>query len=383
MDQTRTLLIVDDEPRVLEVLVRTFENQYRVVACGNGTEALEALRTSDANVIITDERMPRMTGMSFLKEARRINPRTVNIILTAYSDITVAIEAINSGIVYRYLVKPWDTEELMIIIRQAFERYLLIENNRALTEELVRKNESLEDKIRELETAREKLLRSEKLGLIGQLTASIGHELKNPLSRIKAAAGILRSEKETTTTEERAELLRIIDNEVMIATKIINDLLDFSRDRKAVLKPENLNRIVADTVGRLKIPPHIALDQQLEFSLPEIPLDEGQVQQILINLLMNAIQALDNGGKIYLKTERAAGRVVVSIKDTGCGMSREQVAKIFEPLYTTKPKGIGLGMSIVKMLVEKHGGRIHVESRENIGTTVTIDFPANGQRSEE
>lgn len=368
------LLIVDDEPRVLDVLTKTFENQYRVLACHDALEALRVLESNEAHVIMTDERMPKMNGMTFLKEARQKCPDTVNIILTAYSDITVAIEAINSGIVYRYIVKPWDTEELMVTIRQAFERYSLFRDNRSLTRKLMINNQELQDRLEELEQARERLSRSEKLSLIGQLTASIGHELKNPLSRIKAAAAILRPDLEKSG-DEKSELLKIIDNEVMISTKIINDLLDFSRDRRAILKPNNINDIIENTLSRLRIPQHITLETQLEYGLPPLNLDDGQIQQVLINLVMNAIQALDDGGKIYIRTEKDPEWVRLMVKDTGCGMATEQVERIFEPLYTTKPKGIGLGMSIVKMLIEKHDGKIDVESRQNIGTTVTLSFP--------
>lgn len=373
-DAKPALLIVDDEPRVLDVLVKTFENRYVVWPCLNAIEALEVLAANDVQVILTDERMPKMSGMTFLKEAREKNPSTVNIILTAYSDITVAIEAINSGIVYRYIVKPWDTEELLVIVRQAFERHHLFEHNRVLTETLVSKNKELEERLEELQRTREKLSRSEKLSLIGQLTASIGHELKNPLSRIKSAANIIKTDM-TDATDEKKELLNIIDNEVLISTKIINDLLDFSRDRKALLKFNDLNQIVESTLSRLRIPQHIALEQDLEHNLTGLYLDDGQIQQVLINLLMNAIQALDDGGKIYLKTERIGTRVKLTVKDTGCGMRPEHIEKIFEPLYTTKPKGIGLGMSIVKMLMDKHEGTIAIDSRENVGTTVVLSFP--------
>lgn len=368
------LLIVDDEPRVLDVLVKTFESQYVVWPCLNAMEALEVLAVHDVQVILTDERMPKMGGMTFLKQARERNPSTVNIILTAYSDITVAIEAINSGIVYRYIVKPWDTEELMVIVRQAFERHHLFEHNRVLAETLVSKNKELEERLEELERTREKLSRSEKLSLIGQLTASIGHELKNPLSRIKSAANIIKTDM-TDASDEKKELLKIIDNEVLISTKIINDLLDFSRDRKASLKFSDLNQIIESTLSRLRIPQHIVLEQDLEHNLTGLYLDDGQIQQVLINLIMNSIQALDDGGKIYLKTERTGTGVQMTVKDTGCGIRPEHIEKIFEPLYTTKPKGIGLGMSIVKMLMDKHEGTIEIDSRENVGTTVILNFP--------
>ncbi|MBX7150279.1 response regulator [bacterium] len=372
---SRSILIVDDEEKVIDVLKKTFEDDYTVYTSRGGIEGLSQLREHSVQVIITDERMPKMSGMQFLKEAQTINPRTVNIILTAYTDITVAIDAINSGNVYRYIIKPWDTEELRLTVRQAFELYYLQTENKSLTDELLQKNKMLESKIIELKTAQEKLLRTEKFMTIGQLTASIGHELKNPLSRIKSSAAVLQSEINEASDEVR-ELLRIIDNEVMISTKIINDLLDFSRERQAILNKTNLDKVIDQTLQRLKIPSYITIEKNTGSDIPDLFLDEGQIQQILVNVLLNAIQAMDeNGGKLYIRTSVNADKVQLSIKDTGCGMNAEQIKKIFEPLYTTKPKGIGLGMSVVKMLLDKHNAEIKVESRENIGTTVTILFP--------
>ncbi len=374
MELNKTLLIVDDEQKVVEVLVKTFEDEYDVIPCTSSLSALEAIAKHPVGVILTDERMPQPTGLNFLKQAVSIRPNSVNIILTAYADVNVAIDAINSGLVYRYVVKPWDTEELIITVRQAFERFNMFNQNRELNEQLLVKNAELERNIAELKATQLKLVRSEKMALIGQLSASIGHELKNPLSRIKGAVSILRDDRECEEREAK-ELLRIIDNEVMISTKIINDLLDFSRERKPALKRQSLNTIIDATLSRLAINDQIMLEKHLNPQLPQLDMDDGQIQQILINLIMNAIQAMEHGGKLYIQTDFDKEQAILVIKDTGCGMSPEQLSNIFEPLYTTKPRGIGLGMSIVKILVEKHKGTIDVQSRQNIGTKITVFFP--------
>ncbi|MCK6543838.1 ATP-binding protein [bacterium] len=369
-----TLMLVDDESRVLEVLVKTFESQYQIFSFTGAHDALELLKRQPVQVIITDERMPKMNGMTFLKEAKVWAPNTVNIILTAYTDINVAIEAINSAVVYRYVVKPWDTDDLRTIVRQAFERYALVQENKKLTDELIAKNAALEQNLKQLKETQEKLLRQEKLAVVGQLTASIGHELRNPLSRIKASAALMRNEI-LPEEKEKKELLQIIDNEVMISTKIINDLLDYSRDRKTIFKSGNFNIIIDETLMRMRFPDEVEVVRELASDLPDNQVDEGQIQQILINLMLNAIQAMEYSGKIYVRTHHDGDAAIVEIKDTGCGISNENLERIFEPLFTTKPKGIGLGMCIVKMLIEKHGGTIGITSRENIGTTVKIRIP--------
>lgn len=369
------LLIVDDEPPVLDALQNLFEGDYRVFGALNGQQGLAIIREHPIHVIVTDERMPEMTGLEFLKNVHAINPNTLNVMLTAYSDMTVAIQGINSGLLHRYLLKPWNSDELIPVVRQLFEQANLEARNRELSRKLKAKNEELQARIEELHGAQEKLVNNERLSTIGQLSASIGHELKNPLGRIKSAASLLRSELSTASNEVQ-ELLRIIDNEVVVSTKIINDLLDYSRERTPTFENHEIDPIIDDTLNRIKLPPHVTLERSRETDLPALRMDPGQIGQIVVNLIVNAIQAMsETGGRLYVSTGAKDGRVMMTIKDTGIGMTPAQLERVFEPLYTTKPKGIGLGMTIVKSLIEKHRGTIDVQSRQNIGTTVTVSLP--------
>ncbi len=369
------LLIVDDEPSVLRALQGLFENDYHVFGALNGQQGLAILREHPIRVIVADERMPEMTGMEFLGRAREINPSTLNIMLTAYSDMTVAIQGINGGLLHRYLLKPWNSEELVLVVRQLFDQAQLESRNRELARELKAKNDELQARIQELHGAQEKLVNNERLTTIGQLSASISHELKNPLGRIKSAASLLRNEL-TMASNDVQELLRIIDNEVILSTKIINDLLDYSRERAPSFENHEIDPIIDDTLNRIKLPPHVTLERSRGTGIPAIQVDPGQMGQIVVNLIINAVQAMsDNGGKLYVSTAAENGHLIMIVKDTGIGMDPEQLERVFEPLFTTKPKGIGLGMTIVKSLIEKHHGSIHVQSRRNIGTTVTVSLP--------
>jgi signal transduction histidine kinase len=369
------LLIVDDEPSVLRALQELFEDDYHVFGALNGQQGLAILREHPIRVIVADERMPEMTGMEFLGRAREINPSTLNIMLTAYSDMTVAIQGINGGLLHRYLLKPWNSEELVPVVRQLFDQAQLESRNRELARELKAKNDELQARIQELHGAQEKLVNNERLTTIGQLSASISHELKNPLGRIKSAASLLRNEL-TTASNDVQELLRIIDNEVILSTKIINDLLDYSRERTPSFENHQIDPIIDDTLNRIKLPPHVTLERSRGTGIPAIQVDPGQMGQIVVNLIINAVQAMsDNGGKLYVSTAAENGHLIMTVKDTGIGMDPEQLERVFEPLFTTKPKGIGLGMTIVKSLIEKHHGSIHVQSRRNIGTTVTVSLP--------
>lgn len=369
------LLIVDDEPSVLKALQGLFEDDYHVFGALNGQQGLAILREHPIRVVVVDERMPEMTGMEFLGRAREINPNTLNIMLTAYSDMTVAIQGINGGLLHRYLLKPWNTEELVPVVRQLFDQAQLESQNRELARELKAKNDELQARIQELHGTQEKLVNNERLTTIGQLSASISHELKNPLGRIKSAASLLRNEL-TTASNDVQELLRIIDNEVTLSTKIINDLLDYSRERAPSFENHEIDPIIDDTLNRIKLPPHVTLERSRGKGIPAIRVDPGQMGQVVVNLIINAIQAMsDNGGKLYVSTAAVDGHLILTVKDTGIGMDPVQLERVFEPLFTTKPKGIGLGMTIVKSLIEKHHGTIHVQSRRNIGTTVTVSLP--------
>ncbi len=373
MSDKTSLLVIDDETRVLDVLVKTFEEEYTVYSAHTAFDALDILRDNPISVVLTDEKMPKFTGMNFLKEAKKIRT-TVNIILTAYADISIAIDAINSGLVYRYLIKPWDTDELKLAIRQASEKFKLLTENKLLSVELIDKNRKLEENIAHLKMTQDKLLHNEKLATVGQLTASIGHELRNPLSRIKASAALLKQDFQNQS-KEVDELFQIIDNEVLISNKIIGDLLDFSRDRKPVFKLDSYNDVILATLARMRIPENVVVSRDLSEGLPDNMMDSGQIQQVLINLFMNAVQAMEHGGKLTIQTSFDSMSSTVEVKDTGLGISHQNLERMFEPLFSTKPKGIGLGMSIVKMLVEKHQGSISIQSRENIGTTVKLNFP--------
>ena len=371
---TKTLLVVDDEKRVVDVLLRTFRDVYDVHGFLNAPEALAAIPDLHAQVILTDEKMPDMNGLSFLRKARDIQPGTVNIMLTAYSDQNLAINAINSGLVYRYLIKPWDTDELCLTVRQAFEYHMLLETNRRLTGELTIKNTELEKNLSLLQHTQSRLVQSERLTVVGQLTASIGHELRNPLSRIKTAASLLKSEFGREGGEVQ-DLLNIVENEVVVSDKIINDLLDFSKDRKSNSAPVHINEIITSSLERTRLSANVSVQTELGKDLPMVLADSGQLQQILVNLILNGSQAMVNGGILKIWSHASGSHISVHISDTGTGIKPSDIPRVFEPLYTTRAKGIGLGMSVVKMLVERNNGTIQIESQLDMGTTVTLTFP--------
>ena len=248
------------------------------------------------------------------------------------------------------------------------------EELRASNEELLAANEELRD-------AQEQLVRSEKLAAIGKLAGGIGHELRNPLGAIKNAAYYVRGKlinSEVVKKEPKvAEFLNIIDEEISSSNKIISDLLNFSRVSKPTVSPVNILKVIEDVLSRLTVPESIEIINKVDVNLPDVEIDADQTRQVFINIADNAIQAMPKMGKLTIDAKKRDKFLEVTISDTGYGIPDDVIGKIFEPLFTTRAKGIGLGLAVCKSVIERHGGAIGVESEVGEGTTFTVTLPLN------
>jgi signal transduction histidine kinase len=265
--------------------------------------------------------------------------------------------------------------------RRAAEQSLA-ELNRTLEQRVAARTAELAEANRELKRSHESLLRTEKLAVIGQLAASVGHELRNPLGAVRNAASYiakrLDAEPEVAARNPRVKpFLELIDRELDACAKIISELLDFARERPPALGPCPLRPLVEE--ARALIPAAAArVVNAVPEDLPAPLLDRDQFRQVLINLLQNAIEALSAApaGEVIVAAEGGGGLPLrVSVTDNGAGMTPEVAARIFEPLFTTKTKGTGLGLAIVSNTVRRHGGDIRVESAVGRGTRFVIELP--------
>jgi sigma-B regulation protein RsbU (phosphoserine phosphatase) len=241
----------------------------------------------------------------------------------------------------------------------------------ALQEYSERLEEMVEERTQELRDAQEQLVRQEKLAMLGQLAGGVAHELRNPLGVLSNAAYYLKmtlSDVDATT----GEYLEIISSEVRNAQQIVSDLLDFSRTRLSAREEIALSALVTQVLEKHPPPKKIHVTTEIASDLPPVFVDPQQIDQVLVNLVTNAYQAMSGEGRLTISAQIVENKVALSVSDTGSGISQENMAKIFEPLFTTKARGIGLGLALSKKLVESNGGSIEVESEEGKGSTFTV-----------
>lgn len=253
----------------------------------------------------------------------------------------------------------------------------LLENVR-LIRALESWNRELEARIaertRELELAQERLLRAERLATVGKLGSSIAHELRNPLAVINNSAYYL-NKRLGDSDPKIAKHLEIIAREVQTSNGIITDLMNFVRVHELKTVPVEPNALIEHTLTRAAIPETVQVTCELAEQLPAVAVDADKMEQVFLNLINNAVQAMPEGGKLEISTGQENGHVLFGFTDSGCGIPPENLERIFEPLFTTKTKGIGLGLSIVKLLIEAHHGEIDVHSRVGAGTSFVVRLP--------
>ncbi|UCC39081.1 MAG: PAS domain S-box protein, partial [Candidatus Aminicenantes bacterium] len=245
----------------------------------------------------------------------------------------------------------------------------------------------------------EELIRSEKLASLGQLAASVAHEVNNPLAGIMVYVKLLlkkykEKKLQTGTTEE--QLLKM-DKELDRTTRIIRNLLDFARQSEPAIRPVEINKVVEAAlllIGHQISLENIKLEKKLDAHLPFVRADFDKIQQVLINIIMNAIQAMPDGGNLTIRTsvaksikigEALKDAVRIDIGDTGVGILKENLNKLFTPFFTTKEKGkgVGLGLPVVHGIIEQHKGKIEVDSEPDVGTTFTIYLEVMDEKKDE
>jgi signal transduction histidine kinase len=259
----------------------------------------------------------------------------------------------------------------------AGQAVVALENAR-LHEHLQARNRELQEAMRELQETQEQLIQKEKLASVGQLAAGVAHEINNPLSSILLYADVLCQETPAQNAQQHDDLQMIL-KEAKRCRTIVNDLLSFSRQNQVLAQPIDLNVLLEETVEELRIQERfqgVEIRMDLDLELPIIEADPFQLRQVFSNLMNNAADAMPSGGTLTMRTKPGPrpGMITAEVQDTGKGITKENMRKLFTPFFTTKPmgKGTGLGLAIIYGIVKMHRGQIGVESQVGQGTTFAL-----------
>ena len=237
-----------------------------------------------------------------------------------------------------------------------------------------RLEEIVQKRTEELKKTQAELMKSERLAAIGELAGMVGHDLRNPLTGIKNSAYFLKKKGKDISAEQGREMLETIDKCVDYSNKIVNDLLDYSKEIHLDLQAQSLRKLVNECLAMFTVPKKISLINSIDDSLTFV-VDADKIKRVFINFIKNAIDAMPNGGSLAIDGNKVNGNLEISFSDTGVGISEEILPKLFLPLFTTKAQGMGFGLAICRRLVEAHGGTVTVKTVKGKGTTFTVKLP--------
>jgi signal transduction histidine kinase len=265
-----------------------------------------------------------------------------------------------------------------------------IESERKARAELDKAYKELSEYDQRLRENQEQLIQAEKLTSLGQMAASIAHEVNNPLAGVLVYTQLLAKKinSDKFSKEGALDYLSKMETELTRSTRLIRNLLDFARQSPPALREVNANDVLdraLDLAAHSAELQHIQVVKELTPSLPKLMADFDQLQQVCTNLILNAIQAMPEGGRLTLRTSADNSQLKIEVQDTGHGISPENMRKLFTPFFTTKGKGkgVGLGLAVTYGIIQRHHGRIEVQSKEGEGTTFTIYLPVHHQREGE
>lgn len=381
------ILVVDDDEFVLKSMALALsEEGYEVTPCLSGEEALELVKKTTFDLALVDIRMPDLDGFEVLKGMRKAAPDTAVMMITGYASIESAVEAMSQG-ACDYLVKPCSSEELKLRVARGLEKRALVLKNRqvekALKEYSERLEEMVEQRTKELRETQAHLIRTEKLAATGRLAASVAHEINNPLEGIKNYLGLLK--KKMAQDDPLREYVEQIEHGFNRIKDIVWRLLQFHRTDMEAMEPVDVNGIIESVLQICQKDlalGKVGVAKKLGRGLPRTIALEGQLEQVFMNLILNAKDAMPQGGELRLETRAKGEFIEIEVTDTGRGMSKEEMDHLFEPFYSTKKEGTGLGLWVSYQIIQNHGGEIAIKSKVGQGTSVIITLPLAGALKE-
>jgi signal transduction histidine kinase len=355
--EPRTVLCVDDNDAQRDNLREILGDEgYRVLTARSCAEA-RRLAHSGFDVGLVDVRLPDGDGVALAAELRQLVPDAQIIMLTGFATTESAVAAVRAG-AWAYLLKPCSTPDLLVAVEQATRQLAHVEERRQLA--------------RRARVA-------EKLAAIGTLTAGLSHEIKNPLNAAALQLAVLER-RVRRLGPEAADLLgplELVQAEVTRLNQILEEFLEFARPRELAKAPVDLEALLVRVTDLLapqaeQAGVRLVVDGE---AVPHVSGEPGRLQQAFLNLVLNALEASDEGGEVCIRYRHDGDAVTVAVEDSGPGIAEDVLPRIFEPFFTTKPGGSGLGLPLVHSIVELHDGSIGVERREEGGTRFVVRLP--------
>jgi C4-dicarboxylate-specific signal transduction histidine kinase len=394
------LLVVDDEPLALNLARRVFETESDIAlhSATSAVRALEMAMIHDIDLVITDQRMPEMTGLQFLARVREVRPRALRVLLTAFPDTSVALKAINEGLLYRFILKPWEPEDMRVTVRRALETKRLSDEHDRL--------------VNQLRTSYDELVQSEHMAALGRLSAGIGHELKSAVDSLTAGLGSLELQlgrlleaggaaARAIQREFGADEVERLKDAVLRATPDVAGGAEESlaairasgaqlealargvQSYTAAVEPEpfDINQAVLSAVQLLshRLRESVRLERNLQ-AVPLVRCRGPEITQVVLNLLGNAVDAVHRSPEptIHVRTWHEGASVRLEIADNGAGLDPAIAQRLFKPFTSTQPisRGREVGLSVCKSIVENHGGSIEAAAAGTRGARFTVTLPA-------
>ncbi len=379
------VLYVDDERANRVVFEQSLGADFRIQAVADAAAALAVLDAQEVAVLVTDMRMPGMSGEELLRIAKERKPSTIRMVVTAYADVDPILRAINEGLVARYIIKPWIRAELVQVLRWATEAWTFSRDSMAL---------------------HARLMETERLATLGSIAGMLVHDLKQPLMSLLINVDHLRELAKAAPTlqdalsrapldqGERVRLGLLVDDldplttdlrtSAMHLSSLIEGLRELSRprDKSANLQAADPLPIVRHAMAvcqELVMRAHASIDYEGPGVLPRVQMSATELTQVLINLVQNSAQAVAARGapqgKVSIVGRTESNMVELCVRDDGVGMGPEILGRVGTPFFTTRAEGTGLGLAQCQRLIGSAGGRFRIESEPGIGTTVTIMLP--------
>jgi len=393
------VLIIDDEKSIRTTLSAFLQAEgYRVDVAEDVRQAKTLLDKKEFDVVVTDIILPRISGIELLQQVHKMFPDILVIIMTGEPTVDTAVEAVRAG-AFDYLTKPISKPAILHAVANAAKIKTLEDDKRRLETENLQYRQSLEQQVekrtRELHKALDKvkkaqqqLVKQERMNAIGEMASGIAHDFNNVLMPIAGFSDMLLSRPNILDDREQTiRMLETIRSASDDARHIVQRLRQIYKEDQPECSPVNLARVMESTIS-ITMPKWkeemnaMGVTVELVTEFDDVPLIEGNVsdlREVFTNLVFNAVDAMPDGGKITMKIFKENGKgVVCEVCDTGIGMDRHAAGHCLEPFFTTKgASGTGLGLSMVQAIVQRHGGSLKIDSKQDAGTTVRMRFPVS------